>query len=280
MKLQLLLPVITYQVQTEDTARLTASVAGIAKYLDADIHALVLVPDFPPVSTALGNLLLDVPSMVREVKANCRARARTMLQAIEQGFAGHQLQIRTTEAECFQPEFGDIASVHARYHDLSVLDVGSAASAPGTAESLIFGSGKPTLLISDRIGKIDFDHVMIAWDGTRAAARAVADAGIFLERAARVTIVTVTEDKQLPDDSPNARLADYFSRRGLTAQAVHLGGGQQLPIEQLLQDKAKEIGAGLLVMGGFGHSRMRDFVLGGATNGILKNLQMPVLLSH
>lgn len=280
MKLQLLVPVITYQVQTDDTAKLTGSVASIAKYLDADIHALVLVPDFPPVSSALGNLLLDVPTMVRDVKANCRVRAKTMLQAIEQGFAGHQLEVRTTEAECFQPEFGDIASVHARYHDLTVLDVGSSSSAPGTAEALIFGSGKPTLLISDKVEKVDFGHVMIAWDGTRAAARAVADAGLFLERAAKVTIVTVTEDKKLPGDNPNARLADYFSRRGISAQALHLGGGMLIPIEQLLQDKAKEIGAGLLVMGGFGHSRVRDFVLGGATNGVLKNLQMPVLLSH
>lgn len=280
MKLQLLVPVITHQVRTEDTAKMTESVAAIAKYLDADIEALVHVPDFPPVASALGNMLLDVPTMVRDVKDHCRARAKTMLQSIEQGFSGHQLKVRATEAECFQPEFGDVASVHARYHDLTVLDVGSSATAPGTAEALIFGSGKPTLLISDKVARIDFGHVMIAWDGTRAAARAVADAAFLLERAAKVTIVTVTEDKQLPGDNPNARLADYFSRRGLPAQALTVGGGMTVPIEQLLQDKAREIGAGLLVMGGFGHSRVRDFVLGGATNGILKNLRMPVLLSH
>lgn len=280
MKLQLLVPLITYQAQADNSAKLTDSIASVATRLDADIQALVLVPEFPPVSSALGNLLLDVPSMVREVKASSRARAKALLQTIEQAFAAKRLQVRTAETECYPAEFGAIASVHARYHDLAVLDVGASESAPGIAEAIIFGSGKPTLLISDKVDVTKLDHVMIAWDETRAAARAVADAGIFLERAAKVTIVTVTEEKTLPNDNPNVRLAEYFSRRGIAAQALSVGGGLLTPIEQLLQGKAKEIGAGLLVMGGFGHSRMRDFVLGGATNGVLKNLQMPVLLSH
>jgi nucleotide-binding universal stress UspA family protein len=278
MAFQLLVPVITYQAGNTDA--LIGNVAGIAKYLEADIHALVHVPDFPPVASALGNMLLDVPSMVRDVKSDCRARAKTLVEAIGQGLAGHRLQLRTTEVMCFPPEFGDVAAEHARYHDLTVVDLNTSESAPGAAESIIFGSGRPALLISDRVRRISFDHVMIAWDGTRAAARAVADAGLFLQRAAKVTVATVTEEKLLPEGEPNARLMDYFSRRGLDAQAVTIGGGRVNPVAQLLQDKAKEIGAGLIVMGGFGHSRMRDFVLGGATNGILKDLQVPALLSH
>ncbi len=278
MAFQLLVPVITYQAGNTDA--LIGNVAGIAKYLEADIHALVHVPDFPPVASALGNMLLDVPSMVRDVKSDCRARAKTLVEAIGQGLAGHRLQLRITEVMCFPPEFGDVAAEHARYHDLTVVDLNTSESAPGAAESIIFGSGRPALLISDRVRRISFDHVMIAWDGTRAAARAVADAGLFLQRATKVTVATVTEEKLLPEGEPNARLMDYFSRRGLDAQAVTIGGGRVNPVAQLLQDKAKEIGAGLLVMGGFGHSRMRDFVLGGATNGILKDLQVPALLSH
>lgn len=278
MALQLLVPVITYQAGNTD--KLAGNVAGIAKYLEADVHALAHVPDFPPVASALGNMMLNVPSMVRDVKADCRARAKGLVEAIGQGLAGHRMQFRTTEIMCFPPEFGDAAAVHARYHDLVVVDLDTSASAPGAAEAIIFGSGKPTLLISGKVEKIDFDHVMIAWDGTRAAARAVTDAGIFLQRATKVTIATVTEEKQLPSDDPNARLADYLSRRGISAQAVNVGGGRFNPVAKLLQDKAREIGAGLLVMGGFGHSRVRDFVLGGATNGILKDLQVPALLSH
>lgn len=278
MALQLLVPVITYQAGNAD--KLIDNVTGIAKYLAADVHALVHVPDFPPVASALGNMMLNVPSLVRDVKTDCRARAKVLVDAIGQALAGQKLQFRTTEIMCFPPELGDAAAVHARYHDLVVVDLDTSASAPGAAEAIIFGSGKPTLLVSDKVEKIDFGHVMIAWDGTRAAARAVTDAEIFLQRATKVTIATVTEEKQLPSDDPNTRLADYLSRRGISAQTVNVEGGRFNPVAKLLQDKAKEIGAGLLVMGGFGHSRVRDFVLGGATNGILKDLQVPALLSH
>ncbi len=278
MTLQLLVPVITYQAGKTDA--LVENIAGIAKYLEADVHALVHVPDFPPVASALGNMMLNVPSMVRDLKADCRSRAKVLVDAIGQRLAGRPMQFQTTEVMCFPPELGDMAAVHARYHDLVVVDLGTSASAPGAAEAIIFGSGKPTLLISDKVEKIDFDHVMIAWDGTRAAARAVKDSELFLQRVAKITVVTVTEEKPLPGDDPNARLLDYLSRRGMSAQGISVAGGRFNPVAQLLQDKAKEIGAGLLVMGGFGHSRVRDFVLGGATNSILKDLKIPALLSH
>ncbi len=278
MALQLLVPVITYQAR--ETEKLAANIAGIAKYLEADVHALVHVPDFPPVASALGNMMLNVSSMVRDVKADCRARAKVRVEAIRQALAGCGMQFRDTEVVCFPPELGDATAVHARYHDLVVVDLDTSASAPGAAEAIIFGSGKPTLLISNKVERIAFDHVMIAWDGTRAAARAVTDAGIFLQRAAKVSIVTVTEEKPLSDDGLNTRLAQYLSCRGIPAQAVTIGGGRFHPVARLLQDKAKEIGAGLLVMGGYGHSRLRDFVLGGATNGILRDLEIPALLSH
>ena len=84
---------------------------------------------------------------------------------------------------------------------------------------------------------------MIAWDGSRVAARAVTDARDFLQRAQTVTIASVTDEKALPDDDPGSRLKEYL--------APH-----------------------------FGHSRMRDFVMGGATTGILRDLELPVLLSH
>lgn len=278
MALQLLVPVITYQAR--DTDKLARNIASIAKYLEADVHALVHVPDFPPVASALGNMMLNVPSMVRDVKTDCRARAKLQVEAIRQGLVGHATQFRDTEVMCFPPELGDAVAVHARYHDLVVVDLDTSASAPGAAEAIIFGSGKPTLLISNKVERVDFGHVMIAWDGTRAAARAVTDAGIFLQRAAKVSIATVSEEKPLSDDDPKAHLAEYLSRRGISAQTINVDGGRFHPVAKLLQDKAKEIGAGLLVMGGYGHSRLRDFVLGGATNGILRDLEIPALLSH
>ena len=116
-------------------------------------------------------------------------------------------------------------------------------------------------------------------DGSRVAARAVSDAGDFLQRAQTVTIASVTDEKVLPDEDPGSRLAEYLSRHDIEATVARVQSRGR-PIAETLQEHAQEIGAGLLVMGGFGHSRMRDFVLGGATGGILKDLRLPVLLSH
>jgi nucleotide-binding universal stress UspA family protein len=121
--------------------------------------------------------------------------------------------------------------------------------------------------------------VMIAWDGSRVAARAVNDARIILERAAKVTVAVIIDEKALPDQSLGARLARYIAAHGLHVDHAEIQGGGR-PIADVLQDEAARIGAGVLVMGGFGHSRMREFVLGGATRGILENLRMPVLMSH
>ncbi len=123
------------------------------------------------------------------------------------------------------------------------------------------------------------EHVAIAWDGSRVAARAVADAAPLLHRAAKITVLTVVDEKPLHDRDAAERLAQALGRRGLKAQAMPAKAAD-CPIATALQERATEIGAGMLVMGAFGHSRLRDFVLGGATAGVLWDLRLPVLLSH
>ena len=144
---------------------------------------------------------------------------------------------------------------------------------------MIFGSGRPTILLPELVQPAAFDHVAVAWDGSRVAARAVADALPLMSRASRISVLTVTDEKALPEGDPGKRLADGLRRRGLSAQAhaVLSGGGD---IAATLQEEAIQRGASLLVMGGFGHTRLRDFILGGATDGILRDLRMPVLVSH
>ena len=83
----------------------------------------------------------------------------------------------------------------------------------------------------------------------------------------------------MPSDDIGQKLADALKRRGFDAAPISTTG-RDATIAETLQKDAAALGAGLLVMGGFGHSRMRDFVLGGATKGVFANLKMPVLLSH
>lgn len=278
MKLQVLVPVHTYPEGNADAIALHA--AAVARHLDADIDALIFAVDFPRVSSPLGNMLVDVPAMIGEAKAKCRARGAALVQMLESETGSHGIPFRTTELECTTTEFGDTVAIHARYHDLVVVGLGPDDPLPrATAEAAIFGSGRPVLLVPERRSAGEFNHVMIAWDGSRVAARAVADAREFLHRAQAVTIVSVVDEKALPAEDPAGRLAQYLSRRDIQASAVHLQGGDR-PIAQVLQEHAREVGADILVMGAFGHSRVRNFVLGGATKGILEDLQLSVLLSH
>lgn len=278
MELDILVPIHTYPDGNAD--HFAMHVAALAEHLDADVYALALNADFPRLSSALGNILVDVPKLIGEAKAKSRERGIAVVEAMAAEMPMLKIPLQTTYAEYFPGAAGDIVTRFARYHDLVLMGIGASdTTLRPIAEEIVFGSGRPTLLVPEDGPVATFEHVMVAWDGSRVAARAVSDARDFLKRAQTVTIASVTDEKVLPDGSPGGMLADYFSRHGIDAKVEQVQGHGR-PIAATLQEHAMEIGAGVLVMGGFGHSRLRDFVLGGATDGILRDLRMPVLLSH
>ena len=260
--------------------RFASQVAAAARHLTANVHALVLQADFPSVSSALGRMLIDVPTLIGGAKAQCRERGEEVVKALSAELASLEIPLRTTTVECFPGAEGDIVARLARYHDLAVLGIKRGdVTQQANAEAVVFGSGRPTLLLPEDSPPATFQHVMIAWDGSRVAARAVFDAREFLQRAQAVTITAVTNEKTLPDQDAASRLAKYLARCGVKADVALVQSLDQ-PISETLQQHARQIGADLLVMGGFAHSRVRDFVLGGATSGMMKDLQHAVLLSH
>jgi nucleotide-binding universal stress UspA family protein len=278
MKTQMLVPLHTYPMPNENGIALHA--AAVARHLDADVHALVLKASIPRVSSAFGNMLIDVPAMIGDAKEKCRLRGEELVQAMRDETGPSGISLRTTEIECLPVGFGDAVADHARYHDLVMVGLGPGNVAlQATAETAIFGSGRPTLLVPEEMPVATFRHVMIGWDGSRVAARAVADARDFLRRAQVITIASVTDEKPLPEEAPGSRLADYLTRHEIRTTVARVQS-QGRPIAQALQEHAREIGADMLVVGAFGHSRIRDFVLGGATSGILRQLRLPVLMSH
>lgn len=278
MRLQIVVPLPTYPEGNSD--KLAPHVAAIARHLDAEVHALVLAPDFPRMASPFGNLLIDLPAMVTDAKAKSHARGAALVKALKDAVQPAGLPFGSTEIESNPPLFGETAARYARYHDLVVagLDAGNPLLGD-TAETVMFGAGRPILLVPEQSPAAAFRHVMIAWDGSRVAARAVADARDILQRAEAVTIVSVVDEKELPDDNPGKRLASHLAAHDKKADVSLVKGGDR-PIAQTLQEHARTIGADVFVMGAFGHSRVRDFVLGGATAGILKDLRLPALLSH
>lgn len=278
MKLQAFLPLVTYPDANADAV--AAHAVTLAARIGAELHALAINVDIPDVSNALSKLLLDTPAMIRQAEAASRQRGDHLLAAVKEKASASGVEAVTNSVTASLATLGDTAALHARYFDLSLIgwEAGNSTSRM-TAEAVIFGSGRPAILLPELSDIAAMDHVAIAWDGSHVAARAVADARLFLERAERISVITVVDEKPLKEKDPGERLAAALRERGLNAEAVSTEA-EDCPIDETLQQVAIERGCKLLVMGGYGHSRVRDFVLGGATEGVLTELKMPILLSH
>jgi nucleotide-binding universal stress UspA family protein len=278
MKTEVFAPIVTYPDPASENA--VTNVITVAKHLEADLDAVALTVDIPDISSALGRLLLNVPEMIREAEANSRERASKLLGFLKHRALQEGVTVTTGEASALPAEFGTAAAIRARYHDLSVVACDAHNEAARmTAEGTIFGSGRPVVLVPGTSELQHLDRIMVAWDGSAVAARAVADAHAFLQRASWVSVVIVVDEKPIREKDIGERLAAKLKRRGMAAEAISIAA-EDCPIGETLQAHALNAGAGLLVMGGYGHSRLRDFVLGGATEDVLGDPRLPVLMAH
>ncbi len=171
----------------------------------------------------------------------------------------------------------------ARCFDLAV--VGQAEPGKGVAEtaiveSVLFDAGRPTLIVPYiQKAPLKLDHVMVCWDGSRSAARAIADAEPFLKRAGRIEIVVVTGESAKQDQIEGADIGRHLARHGLNITVTRFPAGE-IDVGNALLSHAADVDADFMVMGGYGHSRLREFVLGGVTRSILSSMTAPVLMSH
>ena len=144
------------------------------------------------------------------------------------------------------------------------------------AQSLVFGSGVPVILVPPSTSVGSVDHIAIAWDGPGRRTGAVLP---LLSADGRISVLTVQDEKSLSGSGLAQTLAASLALREYSAGTVDINLDSRT-IAEALQCAALAEGAQLLVMGGFGHSRLRDFILGGATKGVFSDLQLAVLLSH
>ena len=170
----------------------------------------------------------------------------------------------------------------AKLHDLMVAgaDRSSFLSERKVMEHVLFDSGRPVVIVPNRHAKpFGCKRVTVAWDHSRTAARALHDALPFLRLAEEVVLVAVGGEKRFQTETDPATIEATLARKGLNArfEQIELGGRN---IGQGLQDHALHSGADLLVMGAYGHSRLREFILGGATREVLDDPRLPVLMSH
>jgi nucleotide-binding universal stress UspA family protein len=178
---------------------------------------------------------------------------------------------------------GDQFARMARRFDLAI--VGQAQPEMSTMEQIIgettlFESGRPMIMVP-YIQKAPFktDNVIICWDGSRTAARAVADAIPILGKSSRIEIVSVTNERGKEDEIEGADIGQHLARHGLKVDVHRISKGN-IDVADALLSHAADSAADLMVMGGYGHSRLREFVLGGVTRSIFQSMTLPVLLSH
>jgi nucleotide-binding universal stress UspA family protein len=147
-------------------------------------------------------------------------------------------------------------------------------------QSVLFNSGGPMLMVPYiHKGPLDARHVGIAWDGSRLAARAVRDALPFLAATHAVTVIAVNEVRNDAGERSSDGIVSNLARHGIKARTERLTADRG-NVHGTILSIAADSNIGLLVMGGFGHSRLQERILGGVTRGMFESMTVPVLMSH
>jgi nucleotide-binding universal stress UspA family protein len=271
------LPLNTYPEAAPDPAILAA--VGFAAALGCGVQVSTFAVDVPATASPIGGYLINVEGMARAAEERSVAEC-ARLQALVRGAAAPEMTLSVTSHKAMMGAALDAAAAEARIYDLALLPWSAdTLSAQDLAQAVVFGAGVPVILVPPSAKVAAISHIAIAWDGSRVAARALCDALPLMAAGGQVTVVTVQGEKALGASGIAQTLAAALERRGYAAKAVTVSLDGR-PIATALQEAALASGAQLLAMGGFGHSRLRDFILGGATKGVFADLRLPVLLAH
>jgi nucleotide-binding universal stress UspA family protein len=276
----ILFPLTSYPEATpEDSVH--AGVA-LARALGGNATALVFKINIPNAGNALANALLDIPSMIAAEGLKSADNAKKLLDAF--GKAADKLGVGHSHLlEACATSYVPLAvTEHARLRDLTLMPIGEhSAFQRYIAESVVFGSGRPIIVFPEFPSQenLALDHIGIAWDFSRPAARAVADSLPILQRAKSVKVVKVIREKTIETSRSAADLLRHLACHGVQATFEERSADGR-GIGETLDSYAADNRLDLIVMGAFGHSRARDFILGGATRSVLAEPKRPVFLSH
>jgi nucleotide-binding universal stress UspA family protein len=255
----------------------------LAERFDAHLVGLVVKVD-PVVPTFV---MAQMPSSALETqRAASQEKAEAVIAAFEEAArkAGRSVESRT--AVSYADEVPETLALHARYADLVVMgqhdpdDEGTMAS--GTLEQCLLGAGRPVLVVPYIGAPADFARrALLAWDASREAARAASDALPLLQAAEKVIVLTVNprQSRAAHGEEPGADIALTLSRHGVKAEAEAIRV-RDVGIDDAILSRLSDESAGLLVMGCYGHARLRELVMGGTTRHILQHMTVPVLMTH
>jgi nucleotide-binding universal stress UspA family protein len=255
----------------------------LAAALGAKLSAIACEVKITAPGSPLGNYLLDIPAMIAAEVNKSATYAQQLLAAFQAAAEKSGLFQERILEQCVTSEVPDVFIEYARLRDLTIVPVPEGNYFDQWyAESIIFGSGRPTVVLPHtrkRTGSFALDTVIVAWDFSRSATRAIADAMPILEKAKRVCVLTVTKEKAIDTRRSGAELAKYLARHSVDVVLDEVDAKGR-SIGDVFEAHVTYRHANLLVMGAYGHSRVREFVLGGATRTMLARPPVPIFLSH
>jgi nucleotide-binding universal stress UspA family protein len=253
---------------------------SVADALEAHLTGLAFVYDAVVPVAATGYI---PPEVIDTQQRDSEAAAKAALDRFAKAASRAAIAAEPVKLAASFAGAGEQFGMIARRFDLVV--VGQAEPERDTvdeliAESALFESGRPVIVVPYiQKAPLKLDRVMVCWDGSRAATRAIADAMPLLERAGSVEVVIIADEPGKQDEIAGADMGQHLARHGLNVDVKRISGGD-IDVADALLSHAADANTDFMVMGGYGHSRLREFVLGGVTRSILRSMTVPVLMSH
>jgi len=251
----------------------------LAQKHNAHLVALHASAPFEPPGYVLAEM---GPAIIEAQKhATAAELARTESEFVKQTSAAG---LRSAEWRTAVDDPVDAMTLHARYADLVVIGQGEISDGSNIAADfparLVLAAGRPVLILPC-VGKFATlgKRVLVAWNASREATRAVTDAIPLLQLAETVHVMAVNPSPGEHGKVPGADIGLYLARHGVRVD-VKTDHGAEIDVGNELLSRAADLDADLIVMGGYGHSRLKEWVLGGATRTILESMTAPVLMSH
>lgn len=253
---------------------------ALAELLDAHVTGMGFRIEHALNPSAFG--MFPASAVVAATKAEQEAAARAarlFAEACRRAAVAHECVMETAPLADAADRFGRVA----RRFDLGVVrqpKSDALALEHLTLQAALFDSGRP-LIVVPYIQRTPprFDRVALCWDGSRSAARAAGDALPLLARAKTIDIVIVKSEPLKSEELPGADIAAHLARHGLKVNVAPTGRGD-LDVGTIILNYVSDHSIDFLVMGGYGHSRLREFVLGGATRTLVSSMTVPTLMAH
>ncbi len=247
-----------------------------------DAHVLGVGLAYEPVIP--GSVMGGIPPEFLETqRAESEKSARAAMTRFEEAAKRAGVSYETRLMSSSVSGAADVVGRLSRRFDLAV--VGQPKRDEGMPEEVLdegvlFDSGRPVLFVPYiQKGGMKLDHVMVCWDGSRTATRAIGDGMPILEKAKQVDLVIVASKEAKTNEISGADMGQHLARHGIKVDVKRITS-PDIDTASTILSYAADASTDLIVMGGYGHSRLREFVLGGVTRGLLESMTVPVLMSH